>query len=99
MAKVYNNRLFPIITVSDLNETRTLFHEKRDWIYRGQEDARWPLTSTLERFGGATRMIDVTRSFYVAAFFALENLGEGNKAAIWAMNVRILRDHMIGKKI
>lgn len=104
------------------------------WTFRGQSDARWPLSTTIERsanrqkclphfisqreswmlrqfkrrahhyiadppsddaslewlaliqhHGGPTRLLDFTRSFYVAAFFAVEQAN--SDAAIWAIHL------------
>jgi len=103
------------------------------WLFRGQEDKEWGLTSSLERqavdnqypiaaiqdaereifdlfqrqahhylpqpaaenniiewlsimqhHGAPTRLLDVTESFYVAAFFALENARK--KSVVWAFD-------------
>jgi len=54
------------------------------------------LTNTLEwlaliqHHGGPTRLLDFTRSFYVAAFFALENAE--TDAAVWCLNAHRLRE-------
>ena len=105
----------------------------RNWAFRGQGDARWPLYSTLSRYlrqcgthhsvwqrqearilrifrrkahhflqhvpelndsfewlalmqhhGAPTRLLDLTWSPYVAAFFALERAAE--QAAVWAFS-------------
>lgn len=55
--------------------------------------------SILQHHGGATRLVDFTRSFYVAAFFALE--GADSDSAIWAVNITRLREHaayVLGRK-
>lgn len=110
----------------------------KNWVFRGQEKASWPLQSTLSRYllrngihrsvwshqeerilrvfrrkahhflqhvpdeqdsfqwlalmqhhGAPTRLLDLTWSPYVAAFFALER-AEGD-AAVWAMCVSKIR--------
>lgn len=104
------------------------------WGFRGQSDARWPLTTSIERkaktakknlsslwiteqamlsdfkryahahidrlpepdaitdwlsliqhHGGPTRMLDFTHSFYVAAFFAVEQASQD--AVVWAADI------------
>lgn len=109
------------------------------WVFRGQSDEKWGLSSSLERaldqinnenrreiveskeklllrefmrrahhyipsppssdeslewlaliqhYGGATRLLDFSHSFYVGAFFAVEeNKPEQENAAIWAINI------------
>lgn len=46
----------------------------------------------LQHFGGPTRLLDFTSSYYVAAFFAME-MAEGD-AAIWALNEEFLYEHV-----
>lgn len=115
-------------------ETARLLSDKlTTWIFRGQEDASWPLSTSIERaalafrsfprfmkdrerrivrhfrrranhylqaspegetgvewlsliqhFGGPTRLLDFTRSFYVSAFFAVERAA--SESAIWCVN-------------
>jgi hypothetical protein len=109
------------------------------WIFRGQHDASWPLSTLLQRvgqqtqgtsfslseiekrilweflrrahqflpnppelpnrlewmallqhFGGPTRLLDFTNSFYAAAFFAIESAQA--ECAIWCINHDALYD-------
>ena len=46
----------------------------------------------LQHFGGPTRLLDFTNSYYVAAFFAMEMAN--NDAAIWALNEWFLYGHV-----
>ncbi|QOR40209.1 FRG domain-containing protein [Billgrantia diversa] len=48
--------------------------------------------SLLQHYGGPTRLLDFTSSYYVAAFFAME-MAEDD-AAIWALNVDCLYEHV-----
>lgn len=112
------------------------------WIFRGQSDQTWPLTTKAERisaslellgpvdlewlamekfqreaqqythhvpplesradwlaylqhYGGPTRLLDFTKSIYVALFFAIENsLAE---AAIWSFNERKVFENLDSK--
>ncbi len=51
-------------------------HEFIDWL------------ALIQHYGGPTRLLDFTYSFYVAAFFALQN--SDSEAAIWAINANSL---------
>jgi FRG domain len=115
------------------SEARLLADELNGWIFRGQQDASWLLSTSLQRagqqgqhtsallskleeqaieefqrrahhflpvpppvenviewmaliqhFGGPTRLLDFTSSFYVAAFFAVERASAD--CAIWCVN-------------
>jgi hypothetical protein len=44
----------------------------------------------IQHYGGPTRLLDFTRSFYVAAFFALE--AAESDAAIWCLNTDLLQE-------
>jgi len=109
--------------------------EKR-WVFRGQENSTWCLTTSLERlfrkrfddplqqawrwerlllrqfaragarffssrpespmewlavmrhYGGPTRLLDWTYSFWIALYFALEKADHNNTCALWALDVR-----------
>jgi hypothetical protein len=115
------------------SEARILADELDGWTFRGQQDASWSLSTTLQRagqqgqatsvllttieqqiieefqrrahhflpdpppvehliewmaliqhFGGPTRLLDFTSSFYVAAFFAIERASA--ECAVWCVN-------------
>jgi len=42
----------------------------------------------IQHFGGPTRLLDFTYSFYVAAFFAIQSLSD--ESAIWSININYL---------
>jgi hypothetical protein len=119
-------------------EARILADELSLWVFRGQQDASWSLSTALQRgatkgntaflltgieeqiieefqrrahhflqdppelaarvewlaliqhFGGPTRLLDFTRSFYVAAFFAAERAL--TECAIWCVNSHTLHE-------
>ena len=116
----------------DIVALTTALTNENVYAYRGQEDAAWPLATSIEReyssaradheirmltyfkrhaeawlqphliprpkfdafswlglmqhYGGVTRLLDVTRSPYVALFFALEPPGPQSRA-LWAINL------------
>jgi hypothetical protein len=45
----------------------------------------------IQHFGGATRLLDFTYSFYIAAFFAME--AAERDAAVWALDADYLYQH------
>lgn len=45
----------------------------------------------MQHFGAPTRLIDVSKSPWVAAFFAVEELDQQNRAAIWAIDPDVVR--------
>lgn len=65
-------------------------------------DAYIDWLALIQHYGGPTRLLDFTYSFYVAAFFAMQN--SESDAAIWAINVNYLMkqnaiiSEQIGKK-
>ncbi len=46
--------------------------------------------SFLQHYGGSTRLLDFTDSFFIAAFFAMEN--STDDSAVWAININMLID-------
>lgn len=48
--------------------------------------------SLMQHYGGPTRLIDFTDSFFVALFFALENMESTKEAVVWGFNEGILID-------
>jgi len=47
--------------------------------------------SLIQSYGGPTRLLDMTRSLYVAAFFALAEPSESQHRVVWAINDRVIR--------
>jgi hypothetical protein len=54
------------------------FEQKLDWL------------ALMQHYGAPTRLLDFSHSFYVAAYFALENASKDS--AVWAVNLEGLRD-------
>jgi hypothetical protein len=50
----------------------------------------------IQHHGGATRLLDVTQSFYVAAYFAMD--GAKSDAAVWAIHRSVLRQSIVPDK-
>lgn len=57
-----------------------------------QPSERLEWYALLQHYGGSTRLLDFTKSLYVAAFFAMENAD--SDAAIWALNEDYLYQHI-----
>lgn len=120
------------VRLHNWRDARFLADKLHGWTFRGQHDASWSLSTTLQRaalpgrssmmltgaeeqiveqfqrrahhflsappplenlidwlaliqhFGGTTRLLDFTKSFYVAAFFAVEKAT--TECAIWCVN-------------
>ena len=50
----------------------------------------------MQHHGAPTRLLDFTKSVYIASYFAFENANSKNKnVAIWAININIVRDRVI----
>lgn len=47
--------------------------------------------SLMQHYGAPTRLLDFTRSSYVAAYFALETVARDGEAAVWAVNLEWCR--------
>jgi len=54
-------------------------------------DNKFEWLALIQHYGGSTRLLDFTKSFYVAAFFAMETAK--NDAAVWALNEEWLYQH------
>jgi len=61
--------------------------------HNGGGDLEW--LSLIQHHGGPTRLLDFTRSFYVASFFAMETAT--NTATIWAVNQSVLERKFIDR--
>jgi hypothetical protein len=51
----------------------------------------------MQHYGAPTRLLDWTKSFYVAAFFAFEVERNANSAAIWAIDLAWLKARALAK--
>lgn len=138
--------MFYPVRVSCWEEARRIPRELTYWIFRGQADETWSLSSRIERdadqfsslsaylpycegeilrefqrrahhylasppdenellewlalirhHGGPTRLLDFSHSFYVAAFFAVEESRKNKPAAVWGINNDGLRSTLMKK--
>jgi len=135
-----NDNPILVVRATVWNETVSFAQKHPQYIFRGQANAQWGLSTRMERvcwqnqfptdflrnrenvilrefqrrahhyvdsppssdnklewlallqhYGGSTRLLDFTKSFYVAAFFAMESAE--NDAAVWALNEEWLYQH------
>lgn len=139
MVEIY--KVHNAVFVQEWDDLRWLAGKLPGWVFRGQQDSNWGLSTTLERaclplapsatqqsvedkivtefqraadpylrrlpkwnrwlewlaliqhHGGPTRLLDFTKSIYIAAFFAFDERSESNPA-IWCINHGVLREWM-----
>jgi hypothetical protein len=141
----HQENTFCEFTPSSWKEARELALNLCYWVFRGQSESKWKLTTTLERaalysaceqrkiphverhilkqfqrragqyinrlpdkdalfewlsliqhYGGPTRLLDLTHSFYVACYFALERAT--SEAAIFCLNTPLLQSSAIERE-
>lgn len=128
------SRYVKTVKLDSLNGIRAAFDSLAEprWVFRGQSDSRWPLSTSLERVatwqsllfdyaesriikafksrahlyladvpaadddlewvalmqhhGCPTRLLDFTRSPYIALYFAAERMQISGTCAVWAVN-------------
>ncbi len=61
------------------------------------KDAKLEWLSLLQHYGGPTRLLDVTRSPYVAAYFAADKAGAGD-CAVWAFDGAVIDEASVPKE-
>ena len=56
------------------------------------------LCSLMQHYGAPTRLLDFTRSLYVAAFFAVEDVEYDGDSYLWCLNEMMLRDKIVPRE-
>lgn len=60
------------------------------YLHRLPEHSAWlEWLALIQHHGGPTRLLDFTRSIYIAAFFAFDDVGDGDRG-IWAVDTTAL---------
>ena len=62
---------------------------------RRKERLEW--LALIQHYGGPTRLLDFSYSFYIAAFFAMEKPKRREAAAVWAVNDTLLGERIAAK--
>src|ERR1035438_2080011 len=139
------SRYIKSVKLDSVEEVRTQFDSLIEpcWVFRGQANARWSLTTSLERaatwrhlpidhaesqlisafksqahlyeadvpplendldwvalmqhHGCPTRLLDFTRSPYIALYFALERAEANRSCAVWAVNGNACNERAINR--
>jgi hypothetical protein len=78
-----------------LNKFKAQAHNYLQSPPSASDDIEW--LSLVQDFGGPTRLLDFTESFYIAAFFALEDAT--STSAIWCINNEFLNNKILGMGI
>lgn len=87
-----HKRVAPSLTISQFEKTILSRFKRGAHLvssYTPSPDSSLEWLSLIQHYGGPTRLLDFTRSFYISTFFALETAD--SDAAIWCLNPRTLR--------
>lgn len=78
--------LIPVIEENLLREFKRHFHRYSRYIPEESDTIEW--LAFMQHHGAPTRLLDWTYSFYVAAFFAVEQARPKTPCAIWVLDHR-----------
>jgi hypothetical protein len=68
-------------------------HHYMQYLPGDREELEW--MALMRHHGAPTRLLDWTRSPYVAAFFAIAEASEGVESAIWAIDIEAVKNEAI----
>lgn len=74
-----HRRAFELLVLSKFREVA---HNYINYTPEDEDTIGW--LTLIQHYGGPTRLLDFTKSFYIATYFALD--GAENECAIWAIN-------------
>lgn len=72
----------PAFELLVLEDFRAVAHNYTNFVPKDEDFIGW--LSLIQHYGGPTRLLDFTKSFYIASYFALD--GAENECVIWAIN-------------
>jgi len=95
-----NRRTGPLPFLSEWEERILRQFQRRAHHYvtdlpRRKDRLEW--LALIQHYGGPTRLLDFSYSFYVAAFFAMEKPKRREAAAVWAINHALLGQRIAAK--
>jgi hypothetical protein len=88
-----DSKFLPWCEARILNDFQRRAHHYLSSPPKKRELLEW--LAMIQHHGGPTRLLDFSRSFYVAAFFAME--GAAQDAAVWGINELVLIDTLLKK--
>jgi hypothetical protein len=100
LCRTANRRAGPLPFLFDWEERILRQFQRRAHHYvvdlpRRRDRLEW--LALIQHYGGPTRLLDFSYSFYVAAFFAMEKPKRREAAAVWAVNDRLLGERIAAK--
>lgn len=100
LCRTANRRTGPLPFLFDWEERILRQFQRRAHHYvvdlpRRRDRLEW--LALIQHYGGPTRLLDFSYSFYVAAFFAMEKPKRREAAAVWAVNDKLLGQRIAAK--